>query len=270
MHDPYKFQVISAGHGEPFVAAIVNGLLCGSLSGAEPKDLVLPEGRKKNRARIVCYSPAVNTESPLNLEVILRCRGQDYRLGSLVRTGVVSGTFDLPQNEFQLFTREPKTRIRTCPHQEAQNMLSNVLQIFHDGKLNPSFGALRVGSLQSAIENSFAHDLASLLRAQKDFCHCYKGKDDETWVVLHSHCKKVTVGHENTAPYAFLLLDTAKRLRGGEVSLGDIFRRVAGSQEFNALLASNFTILKKFLIKYNNHFAWFQDDESKTTKVVLH
>jgi hypothetical protein len=262
MHNPYKYQVCSAG---PFLASVVNGVLCGAVT-EEPKQLCAKG--KKNRAQIVCYVPS--GENLPNMEVMLRCGGKDFRLGSLVRTGIVSGTFELPEPHFELFVREPVVRLKSF--QEVQKMLTDVLQIFHDGKLNPSFGALRVGSLQTVVEakNTFSKDLASLLKAQKDFCHCYKGKDDETWVVLHSHCKKVCIGYENTAPYAFLLADIVKKLGRNEVSLGDIFRWIANAKEFNGLLASNFTILKKFLIKYNTHFAWFQDDASKTTKVVLH
>lgn len=260
--NPYEFQVCSV---EEAVVAVVNGRLVGSLSEG-PVTVQLQDSIRT--ARIVVYAPSA--EISQDHEVVLNCGGKEYRIGSLLRTGVLSGTFDVPLGTFDLRLRESKSML-TNPHQETQKILADILDIFHDGKVNPSFGALRVNSIQSAVKTStFSQDLATLLKAEKEFCHCYKGKDNETWVVLHSHCKKVSVGYENTVPYAFLLADLVKQLGRHEMSLGDIFRWISSGKQTNSLLASNFTILKKFLIKYNAHFAWFQDDVSKTTKVVLH
>ena len=255
-HDPYKFQVCTP---DDFVVVVVNGRLMGTIS----KTTSLYVSMCGN-AHVVCYTPT-KLEDP-NVRVKLkRVENKDVDLGCLRETDVISCTIEISSDcSFYIEEEESDT--------DEKKVLSTVVGVFHDEKINPSFGALRINDLKTAIEAQIylKHDLASLLQKKSDFFHCYQGKDDEIWVVLHSHCKKVVVDQDNSSSYANLLKKLVDELSTEEQSLADLFRSVSTSGAFNSLLASNFTILKKFLIKYNAHFAWFQDEKSKTTKVVLY
>ena len=50
---------------------------------------------------------------------------------------------------------------------------------------------------------------------------------------------------------------------GEEVAMSDLYQLVRGEKTFDLLLSSNFTVLKKFLVKFNAEFLWFQDEASK-------
>ena len=250
-HDPYRFQVVAE---EEMFVVIVNGAICGSFS--KSTSFSLPKGE----SQVVCYSPFLAPTDEYELCVVQN--GVSKSFGNIQETKAV--TFVCEQGG-EIFVRF----VRPSLFDNNTEVIQEVLDVFHDEKINPSFGALRMVDLKTAVCSKNV-DLEVILRENKDFCHCYAGKEKETWVVLHSHCKKVAVAREHSQVYALLLRHLTKQVGSEEVSLADLFRDVGKSPAFHCLLASNFTILKKFLIKYNSHFAWFQDEKSKTTKVVTH
>eukprot|EP00760_Papus_ankaliazontas_P021890 PhM_4_TR18760/c2_g1_i2/m.4267 len=274
LNNPYQFQVSAP---ELFLVVVIDGVLRGPVSELRPTQFRV---QKRSRSiNVVVYNPTAPAAVPPNREVTVKFGKQETNIGRFASNGVACADVEMPARiaDMQILVHAPGARCYIPKNIESTKkcdatLLSDIVHVFHDEKMNPSFGALRVNDLQEFVQrkNVLEHDLAALLASRKDFCHCYQGKDNEIWVVLHSHCKKVCVGHDNSFSYATLLQRVAGSLCGEEQSLGDLFRRVTKLDGFNTLLASNFTILKKFLIKHNTHFAWFQDEQSKTTKVVLH
>jgi hypothetical protein len=152
--------------------------------------------------------------------------------------------------------------------EKAYPQVQNIAAIFNDPLVNPAFGALKALDLiQEVVKRNGKHamrDLLAFFVCKPTMCHFYIGKDNAVWVVLHSHCKKYQPTGDTTSFVE--LLKVLQTETTEKISLSRLFHRVTG---FEQTLASNFTVLKKFLIKYNETFVWFQSEDSKTTKITL-
>lgn len=153
--------------------------------------------------------------------------------------------------------------------EKALPQVQSVAAIFNDPQVNPAYGAIKALDLAHEVVKrngkNAIRDLLAFFVCTPALCHFYVGKDNAVWVVLHSHCKKYQAGGETDRLVE--LLKVLQRETTDKISLSRLFHRVSG---FEQTLASNFTVLKKFLIKYNETFVWFQSEDSKTTKIALH
>ncbi|KNH07356.1 hypothetical protein XU18_1888 [Perkinsela sp. CCAP 1560/4] len=173
---------------------------------------------------------------------------------------------------FEIF--EPAVvRFVYCDTQILKEVEQELIDIFHDVKINPSFGAVQMSVLRSEMLKrcpNFADAILSFPFYSSPLLHCYEGKDKLQWVVLHSHRKKVNIPADRATEYSLLLKYLIGELLISELPLNELFRKIYRESNFCRLLSSNFTVLKKLLIKFNSEFLWFQDLNSKTTKVIMH
>jgi hypothetical protein len=105
-----------------------------------------------------------------------------------------------------------------------------------------------------------------MLRRFSEVCHCYFGKTGHWQVVLKTAAKRLQLNGRKSQ-YLSLLVTVLKRLQTQTI-ISDLFVDLQNGGLHNAILASNFTILKKFLNKYNSCFRWFQEKNSKTQKIT--
>lgn len=276
-HDPYHFQVVATN--EPFVV-VLNGVVLKCFSfPLLPKPRVVeienfPVDEDGN-LHIVVYTPGLSSANiACSVALTMHAGGENKKLGSLTKeTPMISVEMDatnIRSFELMFISERNEDDVQKL---QPESILDIITDIFHDNTINPSFGALRLDELENELikrTHQSATDIGELLKSQSDLCHCYLGKDAQIWAVLHSHCKKLAVANEKQIDYSELLNFLTDELRQGEECLSSLFRLICSKDSFSGLLASNFTILKKFLIKYNEHFLWFQDDFERTTKVLLH
>mmetsp|Transcript_13199 Transcript_13199/g.20359 ORF Transcript_13199/g.20359 Transcript_13199/m.20359 type:complete len:261 (-) Transcript_13199:50-832(-) len=246
----HAFQVF----GSPAVSVVINGCPVEHFHENDvPNMSLLIQGVDE-----VCHVMFVST---LNREV------------KIISNNSVNGEMQ-PYNGMCVFEITETTTIR-FEYSDAQvfhDVEEQLINVFHDPEMNPSFGALpmkvlkdellrRCPSLSGAVHAFPFHESRTL--------HCYEGKDKLTWVVLHSHKKKVNIPSDRAIEYSLLLKYLIGELIQCEMTLSDLFRKIYRESIFNRLLSSNFTVLKKLLVKFNTEFLWFQDINSKTTKVIM-
>lgn len=254
-HNPYGVQVVAP---ESFVVFLFDGVrLVNCDIPTKGNDVVvhIPE----HAQNVVCYVPPAFAPTT---RISVRFGNNEF-LGRLEKKfGILAGRIPTGCDCLHLTEDDNATD---------KAVLETIIQAFHDEKVNPSFGALPLEEIERLVccKHGAEIDVEYVLAAHDTICHTYEGKDGKVWVVLRSHCKKVTVTEEKCGSYAKLLRFLCSELSTREIPLGDLFRRVSHEPEFCTLLASNFTILKKFLVKNNHQFVWFQDEASKTTKVRL-
>jgi hypothetical protein len=134
----------------------------------------------------------------------------------------------------------------------ANKQCEDALDMF---QTNDACGALKLSEMVADIDS----DLCSF--------HRYCSRSGEEWVVLNTEAKRVNV-LERPTKFTSLLSSACKILAkvNGE-TLCDTFRYVSLGNAHRPLLASNFTVLKKFLLKHNDAFLWRQDNADRATRI---
>ena len=247
----HTFQVF----GAPEISTIVNGVPVDHFHENDVSNMSLIIKNLEAGDHVMFFST-------LNREV--QIISNDEYIGNL-----------LPFNGILAFHCDVEANIRFVfsDAQILKDIEKELVDIFHDSIINPSFGALQLKALEKELESRCPHFASSMkkcvLQSSQNF-HCYEGKDKLPWVVLHSHCKKVNIPSERSEDYSQLVKYLIGELLLSDVSLNDLYRKIYKENIFCRLLSSNFTVLKKLLIKFNSEFLWFQDNFSKTTKVIMH
>ena len=153
---------------------------------------------------------------------------------------------------------------------EAESVCRDVLGLFQDNFVNPSSGALSYDYVRNHIDQKQLFNVLKFQRMVKNAgnpFYQYLGKDLCRWIVLHSSSKKPNFGFTRGKEYSDLLKFSVSQIMGEEVAMSDLYQLVRGEKTFDLLLSSNFTVLKKFLVKFNAEFLWFQDEASKKTLI---
>lgn len=253
--DPYRDHVL----GERGVTVLLDGVPLAYVAEDEVESIrikIVTDGERRSGAHVCIVS---SLRFPVHI-------WENH--GSRGRAGATNGTFS-----FQV--RSEMCLLRFCPEirGSSRDALSEaVIDIFHDEVVNPSFGAIRMDDLRNELAKKSAElitGLDSLLTQSEDLCHCYKGKDEAMWVVLHSHRKRLSISKDRSPSYSQLMKYLVGEVMVSDVPLSDLFRKICKTERFHQILASNFTVLKKFLIKFNSEFVWFQDGHARTTKVAM-
>lgn len=271
LHDPYATRVTSLN---PFAVVVLNSLLTVKIP--------LPQFGKIESA-IICVPPRetfhVAAFSPFQSHLLPCEVSVSLFVKSAKQQSVTIGTLETKNQILNFETQNPVSAVRfrvssttsKFSHNE-ETLLEEVLNIFHDTCINPALGALDAETLFHNLICCHAKrcDLISLLQLLQHFselCHCYIGKTGCWQVVLKSAAKRLQLDGKSSQYIS--LLEFVVHHPTSEATISDMFSSLQQKGVHNAILGSNFTILKKFLNKFNKQFRWFQDQQTKTTKVVV-
>lgn len=258
----------------PFVVVVVNSVHCMKIQ------LPLPGFETSCRLcvspkavfHLVAYCPFDSIDLPCEITLSL-WGGNGQR--QIISLGSLEGKNELANFETQfpvVSARVDVTNLMTKHSKNEESLFDAVLDLFHDTCLNPALGALKLQTLFCHLVSckGVLADILSfldILRGFSEVCHCYLGKTGDWQVVLKSPAKRVQLDGKKSH-YLSLLEFVSDVLGTTEGTSSDLFLDLQRVGLHNAILASNFTILKKFLNKYNSCFRWFQDQSTKTTKVI--
>lgn len=271
LHDPYTTRVKSLN---PFAVVVINSLLTVKIplpriGSIESANISIPP---REVFHVAAFSPFQSHHLPCEVSVSLFVKNIKQKFTPL-------GMLETKNQMLNFETQMPVTAVRfrvssttsKFSHTE-ETLVEDVLNIFHNTCINPALGALDAETLFRHLFCSHATrcnfiSLLQLLQHFSELCHCYIGKSGCWQVVLKSAAKRLQLdgkGSQYISLLEFVVLHPTS-----EATISDMFSDLQRKGVHNGILGSNFTILKKFLNKYNKQFRWFQDQQTKTTKVVV-
>ena len=241
--------------GSPSLSVVINGIPVGHFHENDVSNMTLLIENLKDSGHVMLFS---------TLDRDIKVTSNDHYVGIL---SSFNGLLTLQCAE------DTSLNFVFSDSQKLKDIETVVADIFHCTDINPSFGALPLKRLEKELlarTPDYSKSLLNCVLQSSEMFHCYEGKDRAPWVVLHSHCKRLTIPMGHLDDYCQLIKYlTGELLERSEVALSDLYRKIYTENIFSSLLSSNFTVLKKLLIRFNADFQWFQDDSSKTTKVVI-
>lgn len=271
LHDPYTSRVKSLN---PFAVLVINSLLTVKIAlprvgSIESANIFIPT---REVLHVVAFSPFHSYHLPCEVSVSLFFKSAKQQFAIL-------GTLETKNQMLNFETQMPVTAVRfrvssttsKFSHTE-ETLVEDVLNIFHNTCINPALGALDAETLFHNLLYCHAMRcdfimLLHLLQHFSELCHCYIGKSGCWQVVLKSAAKRLQLDGKSSQYIS--LLEFVVLHPTSEATISDMFTSLQRKCVHNAILGSNFTILKKFLNKFNKQFRWFQDQQTKTTKVVV-
>lgn len=188
---------------------------------------------KNRRSHIVAVAPAKLSfflflhEGPISFKI--RCCGTTSLVTSATFTEISVGRKD---------------------EADAQDVYS-----FFQNNESATCGAVKLTEVDGDIDS----DSASF--------HKYCSRSGEEWIVLNTEAKRVNVLERPKKFTALLSSATSSLAKCCGETLCDAFRDVSLGTSNRPLLASNFTVLKKFLLKHNDAFVWRQDNSDRATRI---